>query len=283
MKRIELLLIFIFLAVAVLLFFSLRYFDHPPSLMECFRISDSYYKHECITAVAAIKSDSSICDFMSEPTFSFTQSPREECKDAVAEWRGYDITPQLEDQEPHSGYTLEECAKEGLVRLAYRVEFPFYNDEIVISYAFAPGCEQLLQEQNESYCYREEISSAGEYKRNYTEECVTSMRIAKGFGAEYACEEASSIYPCYSKYASVTHDKSVFGTERGFESYYADFAIINNDKSACSLANGYNTSCLFYFALKENDEVLCDGMANEYVPHLCKAVILAQKEEESGQ
>ena len=161
MKKVEILLILLFIAVIITAFFSLRYISpSESSIKECFKIEDETEKEDCITAVAGINQDSSICDFLTGSTWIFSYSnPREKCKDAVREWGdeyGLFIPPAVPISD--SSLSMEECADRGLWgREYYFLKLP-YDDYWARYYEFAPGCEEKLKALNESYCLPEDCS-----------------------------------------------------------------------------------------------------------------------------
>ncbi len=153
MKKIELLLIFLFIATVIAALLSLRYIVPPDaSVKECLKIDYDSEKEDCITAVAGIKQDSSICRFLSSGYWTHS-NPMGDCKENIDKWSskyGLSIPPMTSTYT--SSLDTTECVDSGLVQNQYYfLELP-HEDYRAGYYEFAPGCKEKLEKLNESYC-----------------------------------------------------------------------------------------------------------------------------------
>ena len=275
------------------LFLALPYLFPDPSVQECnsmnYTIYSSFFSYDsytyrpyknCITSVAVIKGDGSICTYLLDYYKSQCQNTVANTKRTVS-WE-LKQTIKEDDYNFRSSYAesiFERCALDGLISTEVR----YYKDylDADISYKdrkFANDCESILKNANESLCMDNQTIDP-----YYADRCVERIRLVNSStSVEDVCPSYDS--SCYNDYALLRDDSS-FCTGYEKDTCQLTFAIQLNKPEMCNKIDAEydyydsfspKTNCWFYFALKNSDIKYCDNISgnNRYY---CRAMLLAEQ------
>lgn len=265
MERSSIFIGLLFVVFVILCALALPLLFPPNSIVECNKIIDRYQHMDCITAVAKIKNDMTLCqyspdlyscqdDFKSSPnpmSIKFTEKVYPDSLDDYI----YGV-----DKPNHT----EICAINGFGQDQYDYSSPYVDRFTIYEYHFLGDCQDILKNVSEGIC--REIST---YKQE-RETCIKNIRMAKGMDLSQTC---GSDYDCADEFAVFNNKQDVCENSQCF----LTFALKNNNSNICSSVHGYDQEdCEIYFAFQRSDSTYCLGTGRKI--EYCRAVLIAEEE-----